>query len=292
VPPPETQPTKDECYRCGYDLRGFTDDQACPECGLLAQRSRRFTDELHNTRPRWLRTLSIGITSILLAIFAPIIGPLIVLSSLDELLPRLGVHVYFVGFDLSALLVLFGVLCLTRPEGYPPADQADRSLRIMLRCASLVLLLFATFAHLEIFFISSAGFFWSASILLSLLSIPLPLLLFLHLRGLARRARSAHLAEHCKIVGIGASASILYIIAVIFFLNHATSLGLDQYWTDRSNIALLLQTLLGVAATLFILWSLYLLLRFAIAFHIAARQLKHKWTRDDRSLSPIRDMNS
>ena len=29
----------DECYRCGYALIGIANDQACPECGLLAERS-------------------------------------------------------------------------------------------------------------------------------------------------------------------------------------------------------------------------------------------------------------
>ena len=48
---------RDECYRCGYDIRGIASDQPCPECGLLAERSRRVTDELHNTRPTWLRTI-------------------------------------------------------------------------------------------------------------------------------------------------------------------------------------------------------------------------------------------
>jgi len=32
-----------------------------------------------------------------------------------------------------------------------------------------------------------------------------------------------------------------------------------------------------------VLWSVYLLIRFAIAFHSAARQLRQKWKRDDRA---------
>jgi hypothetical protein len=47
---------------------------------------------------------------------------------------------------------------------------------------------------------------------------------------------------------------------------------------------LIMQLLLGVAASLFILWGLYLLVLFAVAFWIAARQLRRKWSRDDRSL--------
>src|SRR5215217_4158067 len=61
-----------ECCRCGYDLRGIGDDQPCPECGLLAQRSRRKSDELHDTRPRWLRRISMGVWTILLALLVTV----------------------------------------------------------------------------------------------------------------------------------------------------------------------------------------------------------------------------
>ena len=64
----EAEPRATNCYRCGYDLRGIADDQPCPECGLLAERSRRMTDELHNTRPRWLRRISLGVWLILLSL--------------------------------------------------------------------------------------------------------------------------------------------------------------------------------------------------------------------------------
>ncbi len=55
VPVTEAQGT---CYRCGYVLHGIADDQPCPECGLLAERSRRVSDELHDTRPRWLARIA------------------------------------------------------------------------------------------------------------------------------------------------------------------------------------------------------------------------------------------
>src|SRR5687767_5760229 len=55
------------CMRCGYDLRGLSDETACPECGLLAQRSRLPTEELKHARPRWLWKLSVGIWLVLLA---------------------------------------------------------------------------------------------------------------------------------------------------------------------------------------------------------------------------------
>src|SRR5688500_7930513 len=69
----------DDCYRCGYALHGIADDQPCPECGLLARRSRRVTDDLHRTRPRWLRRITIGVALLLVAIVLiatlPLSGP-------------------------------------------------------------------------------------------------------------------------------------------------------------------------------------------------------------------------
>jgi len=67
----------DQCYRCGYVLRGIGDDQPCPECGLLARRSRRPSDELHYTRPRWLRRVSRGSNLLLLAILLIVISPVL-----------------------------------------------------------------------------------------------------------------------------------------------------------------------------------------------------------------------
>jgi hypothetical protein len=282
----------DECYRCGYDLRGVANDRACPECGLLAQRSRRVTDELHDTRPRWLRSLSLGVILVLLAMAAPVAGPLLLVLLFDFLNPQLwSPHIDVAGFDFAALALLLGVILLTRPEGYPPADEADRRLRILLRLAAMVPVLAVVYAHLEIERASlslgpgqpdSPGI---QGVLLSVLCAPLPLLLFLRLRGLAKRARSAHLAEHCMIVGIGASASILYVTAAVFLLSHPERFGLGTTWDIRSNVAMVIQLVLGVAFGLFVLWSLYLLVRFAVAFWFAARKLRRKWARDDRSIS-------
>jgi hypothetical protein len=39
----------------------------------------------------------------------------------------------------------------------------------------------------------------------------------------------------------------------------------------------------AVAGNLFVLWSLYLLLRFAISFFKASRQLRNAWNQQDRS---------
>src|SRR5207253_1066769 len=114
---------------------------------------------------------------------------------------------------------------------------------------------------------------------------PLPILLFYQLRSLAKRARSAHLAEHCAIVGWGVGAALVYTGGLVVLFDNATRLGLGSYWTSRSNVSLILGLIPLVAFSLFILWSLYLLIRFAVAFGKASRKLRATWNCADRSLA-------
>src|SRR5688572_26901579 len=132
----------DDCYRCGYDLRGVADDQPCPECGLLAGRSRRPSDELHHTRPGWLRRLAWGLRLILLALLVLLLYPLVTQVVQHQQaaftwgrwgpVPRVYAfwqHASVLWVDLAALLLLAGVVLLTGREGYEPADRADRRRR-------------------------------------------------------------------------------------------------------------------------------------------------------------------
>ena len=284
------EPLKDECYRCGYDLRGIANDGACPECGLVAERSRRITDELHDTRPRWLRSLSRGINLIMLAIVAMFAGP-IVATIFDSVLAPWGWWNFYIplaGYDLAAICLFVGVILVTRPEGYAPADRADQRLRKLLRVAAIVPVLAAGLLtaidwNLNRVWVTEREVDTLMVIFLVLFAF-VPLLLFLHLRGLARRAHSAHLAEHCVIVGVGAFASTLDVAAVVVIMNNPQWLRLNPHW-QQQPIQLVMLLILSVAGCLFVLWSLYLLVRFAIAFWIASATLRRKWTRDDRSLT-------
>ncbi|MGH7177851.1 MAG: hypothetical protein ACREJC_10755 [Tepidisphaeraceae bacterium] len=296
----------DVCYRCDYNLRGIADDQPCPECGLLAIRSRRQTDELHNTRPKWLWSISRGVWLILLGIVIPVcwffvwgvIERGIFRSYLAAGLPLASIAwrwLGWIGLDAGASVLIVGIYLLTRPEGYEPADKRDRWRRCGLRVfafspllAALCLQLLASGMPRGMFVLPrgtnlSVPLGVLCTLFGTILSSPLPLLLFFQLRGIARRARSAHLAEHCAIVGIGASCGLLYFGIVIALFANAERLRLGDDWTSRSTAALWMLVAVGAAAGLFILWSIYLLTRFAISFHRAARRMGTEWKRDDRA---------
>lgn len=299
----------DECYRCGYDLRGIADDQPCPECGLLAERSRRVTDELHNTRPRWLRKLAWGINFILLAIAAAVAWPYVFETLQRHYYQwlrstgwrrRPGLWIEWMmytpqaGMLVAALLLLVGGFLLASREGYAPADRVDRARRILLRVAVAVPFL-ALVLHLygrTLLWLAVRGMYfppdWTvlqviAAALATVGCVPLPLLVFFQLRSLAKRARSVWLAEHCAIVGIGTSCALLYVGAIWLLSERAEAWGFGTHWTGRSNVFLALLTLLFAAAILFVFWAVVLLVRFAIAFWRASRQLRRAWQRDDRS---------
>jgi hypothetical protein len=285
----------DECYRCGYDLRGIADDHACPECGLLAQRSRRTTDELHNTRPRWLRSISRGVNLILLSLVLIFVWWLVtsLLLNHDTFASTWSIQIYLALSTTPAVLFIAGLWLLTRREGYAPADNADRHLRFWLRVAGLAPVLAVVLAILYVVLSFKLSYFllnnplspllWGFSILATFGSVPLPILLFLRLRSLAVRARSANLAEDCMIVGIGTSATWLYATIFADVTRYPQWFGLAPDWTINSGPAVFLLVLPVVAIIIFFCWSAYLLLRFAIAFHIAARNLRRQWLRDDRS---------
>ena len=301
--PPTLQ--ADDCYRCGYALHGIADDQPCPECGLLARRSRRVTDDLHRTRPHWLRRIAFGTALILLGVVLmgtfPLIAsqlaevlqtwrPLRISPTWRPLLPLLTVS----PMSIATLMLLAGTWLLTSREGYAPADQADRWRRGALRALAAHATVGIISVNVETHVNSNGIVIGSGAnaalavlqVICAISIIPFPLLLFAHLRSLARRVRSAHLAEHCAIVGAGMSATLLVFFATGTVTSHAQRLGLSRDWISRSAIGLGLVVGLIVMMALFAIWSVYLLVRFAIAFRRAARARRREWQGDDRSVAP------
>lgn len=296
----------DLCYRCGYDLAGIDDETPCPECGLLGRRSRRPTDELHYTRPRRLRRISRGTNLLLLAALLFGMSPAlaVVLTKLSyAMLPIRGAawvlpHVPLLAVHAAALCTLAGVWLLASKEGYPPADRVDRVRHILLRIVSISPIVGATAKSIERHLIFNGGYWgvydytWNPMAIAMAASmagtIALPVLVFATLRDLATRARSAHLAEHCTIVGMGTSAVLAYgvLLVALFYAG-----AFDVKWLQRSRPGMGLMLALFVGGLLFAIWSVYLLVRFAIAFRRTSRQLRGAWRADDRAMEGVAPMD-
>jgi hypothetical protein len=61
--------------------------------------------------------------------------------------------------------------------------------------------------------------------------------------------------------------------------------GLAHRWVQRSQTSLMIVLVLFVAALLFAIWSVSLLVRFAVAFRRTSRELRGAWREDDRAAS-------
>lgn len=193
---------------------------------------------------------------------------------------------------LCVVLLGMGILLFTVREGYPPADQADRKRRLLIRACMIAPVVGLVFVHLSL---AHPGTWWNympsvyhllAPLCLTIGMAPLPLLLFTQLRDLGRRARSAHLVEHCRIVGIGMCLALLYCAAMFIFQWYGENLRSNARWWERSFIPILVFLIGSVAASLFVLWGVYLLVRFALAFRRASKHLRRKWAGDDRATIP------
>jgi hypothetical protein len=85
------------------------------------------------------------------------------------------------------------------------------------------------------------------------------------------------------IVGIGTTLALLYAAVATQVLSHGDD-WFGDYWLERSRAVIVVMLVMSVLAGLFVLWSLYLLTRFGLAFARASRELRRKWKADDRAL--------
>lgn len=309
--------TSVRCARCGYDLRGVADDEPCPECGLLAERSRLRSEHLVEATPGWLRTLAIGSGLILLAHVIAIAW----LPSFNLLLsasaPRYTIvnsggwtryvstpsrfdwfyrHsdlIYLCVYDLTVLMLIAGVWLVSRRQpGLPPQAQFG-TLRRWLRISPFPPLLALGVAHGLLFSRGYLGGYQfdapqlAVLLLLTIGSAPLPVLLFVWLRRLAQRVLHPRLAEHATIVAIG-YAGTLVIIPVLAGIYYYESRYGRTHWDGRSPFALGIIIFYIVSIVLFGGWTALNCLRFILAFAKAYRGARRKWEEADRSIDAER----
>lgn len=279
----------DRCFRCSYDLRGIPDDRPCPECGLLAGRSRMPTDQLRHARPRWLWWLSTGVYLILAAEL--VAGAVVTVfwamqdrswnDPVRSVIDRWQVQKLLL--TIACLLLFGGMMALTRPEGRPEVDQRSRARRRLIRQLSFLPLLglFLTWCEVLtyltprwLFFVWPYRLYLVADLLLNLPGVPLALLGCNYLRSLARRELDGSLAEHCTIVGWGWAVSLLGFSAMLWW-EHESPAWRGGHW----RIVLLFVFIL--AAALFHLWTTFLMLRFAVRFGQASSASRRAWAEAD-----------
>ena len=397
--PPATDEAADHCFRCGYDLRGIIHRQPCPECGLLAERSRRKSEHLADASPAWLGRVSVGLRLILWGCLLVIFwsGLLYLNSTVFKNLPLLeitrittldGGSVALAGYAVAMVLVLVGLLLFTSPEPSVADDRWINLRRRWLRRLSAAPLLLSAllwgYVHFDdnipsvqeyhrmtalsatvaaatriemfclmvaiagilikirrssrkwrwhlVLSISAAGsvcvflkllatefeirnvdiyaslpvqYFrppgmaygllafvalvfsfpeWLFTICSIVLISPLPILIFYHIRALARRTLRLNLAEHCAIVGIGTSATF-WSAPLFAALIWGIEAWLGEGKSRNSQFIAWVIVLELTAWILFGAWSLLTLARGTRTFRKAAIQRKREWRAADRSLA-------
>ena len=245
-----------------YDLRSQPADGLCPECGLSVEQTKSVGTHLQRGRPAWLNRLSLGTWMLLLAPIAAIIA--VPLFALITVRTDLAWLTPFAPFS-AALVYVSAIVLLTSREHRFEHQLEGNSLRVALRLSGFGALIIAGCVAGLIFENGNAPWDYIAGGSFLLL-IPIYVLAFVYLRTLARRIGHASLAEHCVIVSVGISVSIILPMLIpifAFYFNPANTL-----WP----ILIMLVTI-----CLFALWSAYLLLRFAIVFHKSARIARRNW---------------
>jgi hypothetical protein len=188
-------PAPRRCLRCNYNLHGLPDAGNCPECGLAVARSADAAGgELRHAPPGWLASLSWGSRLVLLT---PLAGYVYAAYVVPNLARMMSLEAYFGVPAALDLAFAAGLWLLTRPQ--PRHARRHRAWRWALRLLALV-----PVAQTISVYLLMAGrapaFLRNHQDWAILGLVPMPALLFLHLRRLALRVPSRSLAEHCAIV--------------------------------------------------------------------------------------------
>lgn len=150
-PAPMAEKVKDEvlCARCGYDLRGLTVDQRCPECAAPIRNSLR-AKKLEYAAPEFLNTLIRGALlaklSAIIALATVALTGLLILTAISFAAagtPPGGVMVvmtalWVVGPLACGALAIFGWWMLTSRDPGAGGTRRDSRVRKVLRVCTAV----------------------------------------------------------------------------------------------------------------------------------------------------------
>lgn len=255
------------------------------------------SDELRHARPRWLGKLSLGTWLALLAwagvpVAYWMLGEQSLIDTSTLLLAPSMLQLLPLPITAVALLLAAGVWLLARSDHRAGAGPRGRWGLAGLRMLGLIPLAGAIYLHITIWSLMVGkatvgyvviGAFEDRVPLVIVASAALPLFGFLRLRGLAKRVLDPSLAEHCAIVGVGMTASILLPAAVAGADWYTRGLLLDTLRVDPAwSTAFFVAVMLGaVAILLFYLWAGFLLFRFALAFRRARSAARRAWAEAD-----------
>ncbi len=246
------------CIRCGYELRGLDHEGACPECGLGIAVTLAAGTHLQMGRPEWLGRVRSGVWLLVILIPAVIGGMALEGILLDEYRRP---DLCWIGPFVLAALHIAAVLLMTSREHRFEKQMKGNSLRVALRASSLGSLVIAGCISMAIYNDGKDPWPWVAGFSF-LLWVPTYAMSCLYLRTLARRIGNASLAEHCIIVAVGVSISI--VLPMILSLIQP----IQAMWPVL---------VMMVSIILFWLWSSYLFFRFGLVIGRLRRDARRNW---------------
>jgi hypothetical protein len=280
------------CSACGYNLRGLLSHLNCPECGTPISRS-IFGHLLRFSEPAWLRQLSHGawwvVAGVLGGIAAGMAGWLLMMLAGFGLPPGVAAAAPVLSV-LATLVFVVGVWLLTMPD--PARSETERALsaRAVARWCAMAAVGTAVleFAHMPaagpiVPAAPAIALLLAAHLLFGIVKIVGFAAGFVWLHSLALRFPADGLARQTRIVGWGyvLCAGVAMFLAGGFMVVGAgagAAPGPAGGLGPGFFVLLAAMCFMGLAALVFGVWAIVLLIQYARAFQretLRARQ--HSW---------------